>query len=745
MRFSFLLTLTSALLPAAQVNLNFQANVTGTLGSTALSGTPLKIILTIDDSRITGAEGAQSTHRSGHIRVAFLNNGLRTYRLLTGTAQVAVSNGAITFTQTGGSTLTVVNPALASTDIRVTSLYSINGANANPALTFATSAGTLTINAGAVFTFHNQDPQGDKGSTFGSGAALGPCCTFTNTTKTLTDTTAVTRDVETYSTRITGRLNNGPALYDQTFALPISDPAVQAGITQARAAITTAAAGAPLFFFGPTRTAGTRTSTGTTQQTTNEVLSETTGITISSPASLATGPDGAQILEVADLPPMSVLHADMLTTTTTARTTFTNNNYSTVESYSLEGSTQLSSAPSGMRFVSLTPCRLIETRPEYNFQNRMPPFGPPFFNRNEVRTFNPQLSTVCQVPSSAKAYVLNVTVVPRSGDPIDAVTVFPAGEPRPDYWTVRSPERLILANSAIVKAGAGGAISVFTSEATDLIIDIAGYFTDSPIESNLVYYSMTPCRVIETRLAYRPTPGQFGPPALSAQGTRTFRFPQSPDCNIPPGAAAYSVTLTVVPPAPLPFVTAWPSHIGQPAVSSINSFNGRILANSVIVPASPDGSINLYAFDRTDMIVDINGYFAPDNGTTGLYYFPVTQCRFANTNDAAFAAPNGAPIFENESIRTFTPSPARCGGAPIPATARAYVLNATVIPNGNPMPFLTVWPTGQPRPGASVINAFEGQTVSSGFIVPAGTNGAIDVFAYRRTHVALEISGYFGR
>ena len=185
-------------------------------------------------------------------------------------------------------------------------------------------------------------------------------------------------------------------------------------------------------------------------------------------------------------------------------------------------------------------------------------------------------------------------------------------------------------------------------------------------------------------------------------------------------------------------------NISHPPVSGITSSNGRALANSVIPPAAPDGGINLYAFEATDMIVDINGYFAPDNGTTGLFYFPVTQCRLSNSTDTTLTNPYGPPIFENETTRTISPTLSRCG-ASLPAAPKAYVLNATVIPNGNPMPFLTVWPTGQPRPGASVINAFEGQTVSSGFIVPAGANAAIDVFAYRRTHVALEISGYFGR
>lgn len=400
----------------------------------------------------------------------------------------------------------------------------------------------------------------------------------------------------------------------------------------------------------------------------------------------------------------------------------------------------LTSTP--MRFVSLTPCRLMETRPEYNFQGRAFPFGPPALDAAETRTFSPQASNVCTVPGTAKAYVLNVTLIPRNGG-VDFVTVFPAGEARPDYWTVRSPDGLIVANSAVVRAGVAGGISVITSGAADVLVDIAGYFTDNAAESNLVFYPLTPCRVVETRAAYRPQAGQFGPPSMAAKQTRTFRFPQSTDCQIPQGASAYSMTITVVPSGPLPFLTAWPAGAAQPNVSSINSPNGRVLANSVIVPASPDGSISLYAFEATDVIVDINGYFAPDNGT-GQFFYPVTQCRASNTNDGSYTGSFGGPAFADNTTRTIPlRASTRCPG--IPQTVRGYAANATVMPNGNPMPFLTVWGTGQAQPNASVINAFQGQTVSSGFIVPAGTDGSIDVFAFRATHVAVEISGYFGR
>jgi hypothetical protein len=200
------------------------------------------------------------------------------------------------------------------------------------------------------------------------------------------------------------------------------------------------------------------------------------------------------------------------------------------------------------------------------------------------------------------------------------------------------------------------------------------------------------------------------------------------------------VTLTVVPPQQLPFLTAWPSGTSQPNVSSINSFAGRTLANNLVIPASADGSIDVFAFAKTDMLIDITGYFAPDNGA-GLYYFPVTQCRVLDTR----AAPGtyGGPALSASTSRSIGVPSSPCAG--VPTTALGYALTATVIPGGVSMPFLTLWPSGTAQPNASILNAFEGQTVSASAIIPANAGGSVDVFALQRTNVVLDLSGYFGR
>jgi hypothetical protein len=85
--------------------------------------------------------------------------------------------------------------------------------------------------------------------------------------------TTTTTNINRFSTQIIGRIGGGRPLFDQTFAFPFSHPTSQAGVTAARAAITTA--GGPGVIIGsPVRTASSSTTT-TTSATTYSLASTT--------------------------------------------------------------------------------------------------------------------------------------------------------------------------------------------------------------------------------------------------------------------------------------------------------------------------------------------------------------------------------------------------------------------------------------------------------------------------------------
>ncbi len=104
--------------------------------------------------------------------------------------------------------------------------------------------------------------------------------------------------------------------------------------------------------------------------------------------------------------------------------------------------------------------------------------------------------------------------------------------------------------------------------------------------------------------------GAFGPPQLAGGATRSFPVPSS-SCGVPATAQAYSLNITVVPPGSMFYLTAWPAGETIPGVSTLNDLSGAILANAAIVPAGASGAIDIFVSDPTNVIIDINGYFAP--------------------------------------------------------------------------------------------------------------------------------------
>jgi uncharacterized repeat protein (TIGR01451 family) len=377
-----------------------------------------------------------------------------------------------------------------------------------------------------------------------------------------------------------------------------------------------------------------------------------------------------------------------------------------------------------LHFVPVTPCRIADTR------NADGPFGGPSIPASSSRDFTIP-SSPCGIPANAAAYSLNLTVVPLG--PLGFLSVWPSGQPQPAVSTLNSSDGRIKANAAIVPAGANGAITVFASDPTNVIVDINGYFISDPTNQLLAFYPLTPCRIADTRSGS----GAFGAPSLVATVARSFPIQQS-GCDVPANAQAYALNMTVVPSGPLGFLSAWPAGNPQPGSSTLNAPTGTVVANAAIVPAGAGGAIDVISTNSTDLLIDINGYFAPA-GVGGLSFYAVTPCRIIDTRgaDGTF----GGPILAAAQARTVPIQSSACN---IPSTASAYSLNATVVPPA-PLGFLSLWNTGGSQPSVSTLNAYDGSIMANAAIVPAGTGGAINAFASNATQLILDINGYFAQ
>jgi DNA-binding beta-propeller fold protein YncE len=371
-------------------------------------------------------------------------------------------------------------------------------------------------------------------------------------------------------------------------------------------------------------------------------------------------------------------------------------------------------APNAVQFVNLTPCRLVDTRQT----------GDPILGGTSQNYFVPQLGG-CDIPANALAFSLNVTVVPPS--PLGYVTIWPTGEVQPYVSTLNSLDGRIKANAAIVPAGYQGGVSVYASNTTDVILDIDGYFA-APGSDTYQFFPLTPCRLVDTRGANGPLGGPF----LQAQTERDFPLLMS-NC-VPQGLnpTAYSLNFTAIPnPAnhPLGYLSVWAAGQTQPNVSTLNNYTATVVANAALVPAGTDGKVAVFPSDTTDLLIDINGYFAPA-GSGGLSLYPIAPCRVLDTRQN-----NGQPF-----MGTIVVNVEGSACAP-PANAQGYVFNATVVPPA-PMPYLSLWPNGQNMPVVSSLNAYDGFITSNMAIVPT-TNGSIDAYAAGLTQLILDIAGYY--
>jgi hypothetical protein len=180
----------------------------------------------------------------------------------------------------------------------------------------------------------------------------------------------------------------------------------------------------------------------------------------------------------------------------------------------------------------------------------------------------------------------------------------------------------------------------------------------------------------------------------------------------------------------LNYLTVYPTGVTQPLVSTLNAPTGTIVANAAIIPAGTAGSIDVYATDTTDLLVDINGYFAAP-GTGGLSFYPLPPCRVLDSRQ-----PAGTPPFTGTTNVNVIGS--GCANA---STAEAYVFNATVVPPAA-LGYLSLWPEGSAQPVVSTLNAVDGFITSNMAIVPASGN-AVSAFAQNATFLILDTSGYF--
>src|SRR5262245_20141957 len=129
------------------------------------------------------------------------------------------------------------------------------------------------------------------------------------------------------------------------------------------------------------------------------------------------------------------------------------------------------------------------------------------------------------------------------------------------------------------------------------------YRINPPGES---FFTVTPCRAIDTRRA----PGPLGGPALGAGSDRDFDLAST--CAIPATARSVSVNVTVTQPANSGSLLAYAAGTSAPSTPTIAFGAGQTRANNAVVTLDAAGTMTVHcsmASGSVHLIVDVNGYF----------------------------------------------------------------------------------------------------------------------------------------
>ena len=381
---------------------------------------------------------------------------------------------------------------------------------------------------------------------------------------------------------------------------------------------------------------------------------------------------------------------------------------------------------SGESFNAISPVRIIDSREGVGVQFIPSPVSEPTAylpvpklpaNHVTLKPVYGEYGVVGLPVAGVAGVVLNVTIDQPSAPGF--VSVYPCV----DGWEGTSSVNFVpgqtVANLVVSKVDRNGDFCVLAAVETAVIVDVTGWL--GPQGSDSATKSTTPVRLYDSR---REVDGATAVAALT-----TARVQVTGPGKAPSGAKAAALNVTSTGAQNVGFVTVFPCDQPLPLASNLNPFPGRDIPNSAMVKLSPAGEICLYTNITTHLVVDLNGWMVESTPGT-VRTLPPSRLR--DTREE----PSGKMV-------AATPQPLHVtgvGGVPV-SGVDSVLLNVTVTEPENSR-FLVVYPCDQPRPLASNLNFFSGQTVAAAVMAAVDGSGDVCFWSLASTHLVVDVTGF---
>jgi peptidoglycan hydrolase-like protein with peptidoglycan-binding domain len=340
------------------------------------------------------------------------------------------------------------------------------------------------------------------------------------------------------------------------------------------------------------------------------------------------------------------------------------------------------------------------------------------------------------VPDSATAVALNITTFQPSGPGF--VTVWPCGSDRPETSNLNHGSGQIIANNVLASIDDDGTICLYSLVTTDVIVDVSGWFTAEAgaVAAGIGVVGVTPKRVVDTRrgLGWPGRVAENNPIVINVAGMTATR-PDGTSVTASSDVLAVSLNVTATGSSGPGFLTVWPCDEPFPLAASVNYEKGATVGNGVFAGVDGGGQVCIYSLASTDVVVDVQGWVAPDQSATP--FTAVTPSRLVDTR-------SGSPVTATSplTIPVHGVAVTIAGAAvTIPTSATAAVVNV-VAADPDDAGFVTVWPCAGDVPLAANLVYLSGDTRGNGVIAPIGPDGSICVYSLSPADIIVDISGW---
>jgi Arylsulfotransferase (ASST) len=361
--------------------------------------------------------------------------------------------------------------------------------------------------------------------------------------------------------------------------------------------------------------------------------------------------------------------------------------------------------PALVSYTAINPARLVDTR------SAIGGFQGPIERGCTIR-----VSVGSDVPASAQAVALSMTAVSLEAD---YFTVYPCAAGLPQTSNLNSRAGVPTPNLVVAIPDANREICVFSHGRSDLIIDLAGWWSDGPDR----FASIEPERVYDTR-----RPG-FTP--LAAFRVREVVIPAT---TIAADATAAVINLTTTGSTRGGYMAAFPCGKPAPPSSNLNWIAGEDRAVGAIVGLGLGRTLCLISEVPTNVVVDVTGYYAPAPAfSPSASLQPDSGRRVVDTRNG-IGGPRAA--FAAGEIRSFDP----VAGLANADDASAVMLNF-ISTNSTAGGYLTVFPCGDAVPYVSSLNFTARQDATNLATVKIGDGRKVCVLASAPTEVIVDVFG----